>query len=664
MAGDPHNHSAADREAEVLELQRLLVEHGYMTQAQMDTGPGVLGRKTRAALSRVMDGQAPDPTVEAADAGSSPSSTPRPPTLTPRTYRVRLGDTLAKLAHEFGVPLESLAELNHIEDARLIWVGQVLTLPHVDASPALLSSSEASASPAKSGTRPSAATSASPAEKTPASPASGVTPPRVPARSASAPSASPGQDTYPWIGRIKPWSASLRDAPRKSATTLVDVPRGTEVVVMGAESGWLHVQVTLGAKTRTGYISRELLDHERAVSLSLREALVVLKRAETASRNKGAGGKPAATDVWVSTALEVVQATGKYMVDGRTYTVTFASNKDRIKINTIEDFILFVEEVERQYPAAKPKEIATEIRQIWFSDENWEMLSAGTGVASGGVAVDIESKPNPIALKFDMADLSPGAKDLASGKKNKRLATAMGSVDISHVLAGIDTRLNGFPSTSPEAYLEQRGHDGDNARLKYGILQTASGGDSRDFATWSGDIGQAYADFLVSRYVKKEKMTLATAAAARADEGAILGDLHGYIAVEVWDSIPETESPTGREDKVSNYLRDLYLLGVDKSKKGASYQRFFEKAAGRSSSELKNFTRERSLAFARPWFAKQAFAHRGYLSSEGWTANGILTNTMKEFDTTHAAHVKSGKADEQLDVLVDKLLKSLSGKLQ
>ena len=78
----------------------------------------------------------------------------------------------------------------------------------------------------------------------------------------------------------------------------------------------------------------------------------------------------------------------------------------------VSDFILFVEEVERQYPTATPGQIASEIRQIWFSDANWELLSAGDGISK----TDIESEPNPIAKKFDMADLSPSAKDLRAGK--------------------------------------------------------------------------------------------------------------------------------------------------------------------------------------------------------------------------------------------------------
>ena len=52
----------------------------------------------------------------------------------------------------------------------------------------------------------------------------------------------------------------------------------------------------------------------------------------------------------------------------------------KIKITTIEDFILFVETVERQYPSAGPKEVASEIRQLWYSDANWEVMVASQGI--------------------------------------------------------------------------------------------------------------------------------------------------------------------------------------------------------------------------------------------------------------------------------------------
>lgn len=439
------------------------------------------------------------------------------------------------------------------------------------------------------------------------------------------------------------------------------------MTVTGASGGWLHVQVTISGKAFTGYISQELVRYVRPAELSLREALVLLKRAETQKKTKGANYKPSQDEGgWISLAVGVVNGIGRYTVDETTYTVSFKSSKDRIKIDSIEDFILFVEEVERQYPTAGPDAIATEIRQVWFSDGNWEVLSAGMGVESGGGLVDIETKPNPIALKFDMGDLSPSKTELAAGKKNKQLATAMGTVDISHVIAGLDTRLNGFPSAYPAAHLKKRNHDDDEAKLKYKTLKAACGGNSRDFGTWSGDLGQAYAEFLLARYVKGEKKTLAQAARDSADDEALLADIHGYIAVDVWASVPSTESPTGEEKKVSNILRDMYLVGVDKSKKGARYQTFFEQASGKNASELQAFITDRSLAFARPWFAKKAAEHRGFWGNlgSGWSKQDILDKTMVEFDTTHAKHVATGSVAEQLDTLVKALLKKLSDELK
>jgi LysM repeat protein len=78
----------------------------------------------------------------------SPSPSPRasrPPTATPsvspsrapsaspvpaaRTYRVRSGDTLARIARRFGTTSRVLMRLNGIQDASLIRPGQVLRLP-------------------------------------------------------------------------------------------------------------------------------------------------------------------------------------------------------------------------------------------------------------------------------------------------------------------------------------------------------------------------------------------------------------------------------------------------------------------------------------------------------------------------------------------------------
>jgi len=71
---------------------------------------------------------APDtsPTPAPAEATDTPSEAPP---AAPRTYTVRSGDTLMGIAGEFGTTVADLMELNGIENARLLRVGQVLELP-------------------------------------------------------------------------------------------------------------------------------------------------------------------------------------------------------------------------------------------------------------------------------------------------------------------------------------------------------------------------------------------------------------------------------------------------------------------------------------------------------------------------------------------------------
>jgi LysM repeat protein len=52
-----------------------------------------------------------------------------PPPASPRTYKVRSGDTLSGIAGEFGTTWQVLAELNGIDDPGKLRVGQVLQLP-------------------------------------------------------------------------------------------------------------------------------------------------------------------------------------------------------------------------------------------------------------------------------------------------------------------------------------------------------------------------------------------------------------------------------------------------------------------------------------------------------------------------------------------------------
>lgn len=482
------------------------------------------------------------------------------------------------------------------------------------------------------------------------------------------------RDTYPWVGEIVgAWSAAMRATPHKSLehphrNTEADLPRGSEVMVTGRRGGWLHISVRIDGVEKTGYVSQELVRFVRASTFeldaveitakipSVSESLVILKRAETEKAKAGPAYKPGKEQEGrIGLAISVLQRTGKYAVDPVTYRVGFSRAAGKqVEITTIEDFILFVEQVERQYPSASASEVASEIRQLWFSDVNWEILVSSEGIKTGGEHIDIETAPNPIATGFNM-------KTLAPKKGGKKLTTPFGTVDIGHVMAGIDAALSSFPSTYPKAHLVSRGHDDSDSKLKYKTLKAATGGDSRDFTTWAGDLGQAYAEYLVDRYVKKDSVTLSRFMKSKAPPAELLGDLHGYIAVQVWKEVPASVSPSGRTLKVSNVLRDLYLVR-GKSKK--TYRQYVEKVSGKSGSNLRPFIVERAKAFARPWFAKKAHAAKGFWSSEGWSAEAVLDYWMKEFDRVDVLHESSVKAEEKLGTAVDGFIATLEDKVK
>jgi hypothetical protein len=461
--------------------------------------------------------------------------------------------------------------------------------------------------------------------------------------------------SYPWIGRIKPWSAALRAAPSKpggaKAKALADLPRGSEVTVVNRKSGWLAVQATVGGSRLDGYVSRELVEFDHASAFDLgevvvsvkvptvAEAFVALKRLET--RKAAAGGVLELSEDEQSSAdlaISVLQKTGKYTVNHTTFSVSFDRSKaTAVQVHTLEDFILFVEEVERAFPTAGPAEIASEIRQIWYSDENWDVLSAGQGIKQGGALVDIETEA-PVATAFDM-------KQIAPAKGSLKLVTPVGRVDIGHVISGIDVRLNGSPSAYPESYMKKRDHDTYKNKAKYDAMQAASGGDTTDFATWSGDLGQAYAEYIADRYLNQNAAaTLDASMTTWATDEELRGDIHGYIAVQVWTMLPSADSPTGSSQKVSNILRDMYL-----SKPGTSYR----------TTLTKQHITERTLAFARLWYSKLAYTKNGWWSSAGWGPSEILKNYRAEFDGHHATNESSAAAKDKLEAIVDAFMTRL-----
>lgn len=481
------------------------------------------------------------------------------------------------------------------------------------------------------------------------------------------------RDAYPWVGEIVgAWSVALRETPNKIPSqphrnTAADLPSGSQVMVTGRRGGWLHVSVQINGVQTTGYVSQELVRYVRASAFefepveiivkipSVSEALVILKRAETEKANAGRAYKPGEEQEHeINLAISVLERTGKYTVNPVTYRVGFVETPGKqVEVTTIEDFILFVEQVERQYPSATASEIASEIRQLWFSDVNWEILVKSQGVKEGGKDVDIETAPNPIATRFAMKTLAPTAG-------SKELATPLGRVDIGHVMAGIDAALSSFPSTYPERYLASRGNDNSDSELKYKTLKAASGGDSRDFTTWAGDLGQAYAEYLVERYVNEESATLAEFMNKKAPPAELLGDIHGYIALQVWKEVPAAISPSGGALKVSNVLRDLYLVGGKGQK---TYRQYVEKVSGKSNSELRPFIVERAKAFARPWFAKKAKDATSGFGRKTWfgsfSKEGALHEWMEEFDRLDTEHEGSAREEEKLGKAVDDFIVTL-----
>jgi hypothetical protein len=325
-----------------------------------------------------------------------------------------------------------------------------------------------------------------------------------------------------------------------------------------------------------------------------------------------------------------------------------------------------VETVERAYPAASPQMIASEVRQMWFSDVNWELLVGSQGITersgSDKKYRDIETEA-PIATMFDM-------KDLAPSKGTKVITTPMGPVTISHVMAGIDATLSGMAPEYPESFLEDRerdvggDHDTYDALASYNALKKASNGDPRDFTTWSGDLGQGYADYIIERWLKgTTSAKLEDFMKAKADDAALLADIHGYIALEVWKNVPASQSPSRNVKSVSNFLRDFYLTDKKTALLGQDYMAYFEAAAKKTGSELRPFILDRILAFAGVWYAKGAVKHLGAWGSKGWTRAGIIENHITQFNQYHTDNETSEADPNKIGTYIDKFMKVLGQKM-
>lgn len=493
---------------------------------------------------------------------------------------------------------------------------------------------------------------------------------------------SPERTTYPWLGRIdRTSSAAMRRTPAKRkddphANTLADLPGGTQVRVVSAKGGWLRVEATVGGEAREGYVSQELVAYVGPSAFevppititvdlpSTREAFLELKRAE-ATKASGPWQPTAEETDRLELCASVLEGTGKYVVDKSTWQVDFKRTPgQKTNVYTIEDFILFVENVEREYPSAGPLEVASEIRETWFADPRWGVLVASQGIRDGGKLVDIETQ-GPIPKHFDMKQIAPNKKGSTEG--GLTLATPMGVVDVSHVLAGIDATLSGGMAQSyPERFLEERekqtgssDYDTFKNTEAYDLLKEASGGgDTRSFATWAGDLGQAYAEFILDRYVRKNATaTLASWAEVKSPRDQLLGDIQGYVAVKMSLAVPKTDSPTGGRQRVSDILRNMYLV----PKKGAgTFKEDFASASKLKPAEVAGDIERQTLQFGRQWFAAGLWAYRS-----PWTVRPevIIRRYANKFDELHATHKQDGAPEDQLQVLIDQLLKELGEKI-
>jgi LysM repeat protein len=87
----------------------------------------------RPGAPRVSETPSPTIDVVAQVASRIPTITPtKAPSPTPRTYTVRVGDTLSDIADAFGVDIEVLMSTNRIDDPNSLSAGQVIELPPIE----------------------------------------------------------------------------------------------------------------------------------------------------------------------------------------------------------------------------------------------------------------------------------------------------------------------------------------------------------------------------------------------------------------------------------------------------------------------------------------------------------------------------------------------------
>jgi N-acetyl-anhydromuramyl-L-alanine amidase AmpD len=382
---------------------------------------------------------------------------------------------------------------------------------------------------------------------------------------------------------------------------------------------------------------------EKAPALDDAQAFVLLAQA----RFKGPQEPSPAL---LKAAIDQLEKAGRYQVDRDTRRV-LPVNKP-MKIANALDFILFVEALESMYPKGQAADIVSEIRQTQYNGPNWDLMLSSQGLRENGAAgklVNIEEAGHPISRLYDLAHLKNAAKSLE---------TRQGKVAMLHVCAGIDATWSPIAAAFPRSYLTERGANAKELAAledRFALLDEAAEGEVADFATWAGDLGQAYAELIHARFDKGADTRLADYVAKFASPPELLGDLLGYIADAVSAEVVETDLAPDRAKKTSRVLRNLFL--VDKAQVGMKTLpgAFVQRRAG---SDDAAFLEARVLRFARLWYAKLRSASLigaavKAIGEGSASARDIVAAFASDFDGHHAAYEKNAAAGEKLSDAVN-----------
>lgn len=418
-------------------------------------------------------------------------------------------------------------------------------------------------------------------------------------------------EALPWIGTIVVPQAWLREERRSTSSGEVRLVAGERVLVRAEDRKWLEVQVIL---PDLGVFSGYLLSSEVGHLAS----------------------KPQRVD------FERRPGDGK------------------IRISTIEDFIALTQFLERQYSTASNKQIAGELRQLWYNGPAWDGLLNSRGILNEqGFEVDIERSDNIVAMTF--------ALDTLTTRHPAPLHTPLGDVSIGHVMSGIDAALNGAPN-APLRQGVGSIRNAHNAAISQAV-HDASKDHILEFATWACDLGQAYGDYIYANNTSKDRPRFPW---NEISTDQLLGDIHGYIAIDLTcaRNCATNECSGASCDKmaISEILGRLYGTHQAPGANPDTVARAFLARSKLDSDEFGKFHNDDVVSCASLQFAKSSFKH---LSSEPpliqiaeggvLIATGALQDVNNDFGELSDHNEEEGPPETRISALLEALRSLVTG---